>query len=309
MACPETGAKSVVSYAVQTNADTPATTGFQEIPVTNFGLSLTKEVLESAAITNTKEVERHGNRQVSGDITVELAAGLYDDLLESAMFGEWDNSFAGPDQLIVGTTAKYFTFQDAATSINQNRLYTGCTVGSMSVSVAPNAMVSPTFNLLGRDSSISTTRISGTSYGDLVPFDAYSGSLLIGDAGAIGSAGQVTQIDFTVEHGLEQAFVVGSETSVCTPKGQTMVSGSFTLHYTDDDAITRFVEEVESALNVTVNDPSGVNEYGFIFPRIKINSAGTPYGGQGARFVEVVFSALRDTVYNSPLVITRPDTT
>lgn len=309
MACPETGAKSVVSYAVQTDADTPATTGFQEIPVTNFGLSLTKEVLESAAITNTKEVERHGNRQVSGDVTVELAADLYDDFLESAMFGTWDNSPAGADELIVGTTAKYFTFQDAATSIGQNRLYTGCTVGSMSVSIAPNAMISPTFSFLGRDGSISTTRISGTSYGDLVPFDAYSGSLLIGDTGAIGTEGQVTQIDFTVEHGLEQAFVVGNAASVCTPKGQTMVSGTFTLHYTDDDAITRFIEEVESALNVTVNDPSGANEYGFIFPRIKVNSADTVLSGQGMRTVEVAFSALKDSTYGSPLVITRPDTT
>ena len=61
MACPETGARSVISYGVQTNFTTAFAGTFQEIPVTSFGLDLTKETLESAAMTNTREVERQGN--------------------------------------------------------------------------------------------------------------------------------------------------------------------------------------------------------------------------------------------------------
>jgi len=60
---------------------------------------------------------------------------------------------------------------------------------------------------------------------------------------------------------------------------------------------------------VSVNDPTGANQYSFQFPRIKINGADVPVdGGTGSRVITLPFVALYDATEGSNLVISRPDT-
>jgi hypothetical protein len=309
MACPAQGSRTNFSYITETSLGVTPSGNFTEVPILSHSLALSKEELQGNDIGIMEEVSRHGNRMVAGDISVDLRSELFDAFLESALRNTWDNSpSSSPDILKIGETAKTFTLEDAASDISQYQLFTGCTMNTLNLSMAPNQMISATFGVMGIDYSIGGTGKNLDEYDrSIQPFDAYSGSLLLGDTGSAGSSAQVTSLDFTLTNNIENAFVIGSDVSQCLVRGRTEVTGSFTAHFLDDSTMNRFLNEVESALSVSVNDPTGNNEYNFVFPRIKINSANAPLEGQGIRLVNCEFRALRDDTEETSFYIERPD--
>lgn len=309
MACPETGSRSTLSYIPEVTWGTTPAGNFTELPYSTHSLTLTKETLAGNDMSIMDQVERHGNEQVGGDIVADLRSGLFDALLESVFFNTWDSSPVSlPDILTIGTTQKTFTFEDAGNTVDVYRLYTGVLMNSLQVSIAPNQMVTATFGALGKGTSTSGTGKTVTDYDrSIAPFDSHSGSLLFGDSGAAGSAAEVTSIDFTINNQIEPSFIVGSPTAECLPRSRTVVNGSFSIFLTGTDTIDRFINEVESGLEIPVNDPSGSNEYTFGFPLIKVNSADTVVDGPGQRLVSVNFTALEDTTLNTSAWVKRPD--
>ena len=311
MTCTAQGSRSSLSYGVETTYGTKASGSYTNLPFSTQSLNLSKERLQGTDIQADRmpRVDRHGNRQTAGDIVVDLREGEYDAFLESAMLGVWDNTPAGPDELKVGTTPKFFSIEDFAADISQARLFTGQTVSSMSVSLAPNQMVTTTFSMIGKDMTISDAEKTQTASAGALPFDAYSGDLSIGDVGSASASAIVTAVDFTVDNAFQPSFVIGDDGPVCLNYGFATIEGTFTAFFADATLIERFLNETETALTVSVNDPSGNNEYTFEFPKIKINSADTSVSGPEGRFVECSFVALYNETEGSNLVIKRPDTT
>jgi hypothetical protein len=212
--------------------------------------------------------------------------------------------------LKIGTTPKSFSIEDAAADISQFRLFTGMTVDTLSVSIAPNSMISATFSMVGKDMTISGTSVDPTKTASSTnqPFDAYSGVMAIGNASAVGgltSVAIITGIDFTVSNALAPTFVVGSDSTPQLEFGMATVEGTITAYFEDAALINRFVSETTSAFQVTVNDPSGASNYTFHFPRVKINGASVPVDGPTSRIVTLPFVALYDTAENSNIEIIR----
>jgi hypothetical protein len=311
MTCTAQGSRSSLSYLTEVTYGTTPAGNFQNLPFSTQSLNLTKERLQGTDIQADRmpRVDRHGNRQTAGDIVVDLRDGEYDAFLESVMLGTWDNTPVGPDELKVGTTPKYFSIEDYAADIDQARLFLGQTVSSMSVSLAPNQMVTTTFSMIGKDMTISDAEKTQTASTGALPFDAYSGDLSIGDVGSTSASAIVTAVDFTVDNAFQPSFVIGDDGPVCLNYGSATVEGTFTAFFADAALINRFLDETETALIVSVNDPEGANEYTFEFPKIKINSADTSVSGPEGRFVECSFVALYNATEGSNLVIKRPDTT
>lgn len=306
------GSRSSLSYIVESTFGTTPAGNFTNLPFSTHSLNLTKDRVQGNDIQSDRmpRVDRHGNRQVGGDIVVDLRDGDYDALLESVMLSTWDSSPASlPDELKVGTTPKYFSFEDYAADIDQARLFTGCTVSSMGISLASNQMVTTTFTVVGKDMSISATQKTQDAASGAAPFDAYSGDLQIGNVGSLSASAIVTSVDFTIDNAFSPTFVIGSATTPRLHSGRAIVEGSFSAYFEDAALLNRFLDETESALEVTVNDPTAANQYGFLFPRIKINSADVSVSGPESRMVECSFVALRDATEATNLKITRPDTT
>ena len=311
MTCTAQGSRSSLSYLTEVTYGTTPAGSFQNLPFSTQSLNLSKERLQGTDIQADRmpRVDRHGNRQTAGDIVVDLRDGEYDAFLESVMLGTWDNTPVGPDELKVGTTRKFFSIEDYAADIDQARLFLGQTVSSMSVSLAPNQMVTTTFSMIGKDMTISDAEKTQTASAGALPFDAYSGDLSIGDVGSASASAIVTAVDFTVDNAFQPSFVIGDDGPVCLNYGSATIEGSFTAFFADAALIERFLNETETALTVSVNDPAGANEYTFEFPKIKINSADTSVSGPEGRFVECSFVALYNDTQGSNLVIKRPDTT
>lgn len=304
------GSRTRLSILPEVTFGTTPVGNFTELPFTTHSLNLSKERVTGNDIQSDRmpRVDRHGNRTAAGDIVVDLRNGNYDSLLESLMFSSWVTGT--PDTLKVGTTLKSLSVEDYLSDIDQAKLFTGMVVSQASFSMQPNQMVTTTFSMVGKDMAVSTTEKTVTAATVNQPFDAYSGDFRIGDHdGALSALTAVTSIDFTINNNLNPTFVIGESTTPQLEFGRCEVEGTITAYIEDATLINRFLNETETAFDVSVNDPSGTNEYKFFFPKVKINSADTPVENPQSRLVTLSFVALYDDSMGgeaSNIVIYRP---
>ena len=297
------GSRSSLSYIVESTFGTTPAGNFTNLPFSTHSLNLTKDRVAGNDIQSDRmpRVDRHGNRQVAGDIAVDLRDADYDDFLESAMLNTWATIV-----LKVGVAPKFFSIEDYAADIDQARLFTGMTVSSMGISLAPNQMVTTTFGMVGKDMTIGAVQKTQDAASGAAPFDAYSGDIAIGNVGSSTASGIVTGLDFTLTNSFAPTFVIGDDSAPSLEYGRAEIEGTLTAYFEDAALITRFLNEVESELEVSVNDPTGANAYTFLFPRIKINSADVGVDGPTSRIINMSFVALYDATEGTNLSITRP---
>jgi hypothetical protein len=298
------GSRSSLSYIVEsTFGSTPAEGSFINLPFSTHSLNLTKDRVAGNDIQSDRmpRVDRHGNRQVSGDIVVDLRDADYDAFLESALLNTWSSNV-----LKVGTTPKFFSIEDYAADIDQARLFAGMSVSTMAISLAPNQMVTTTFGMVGKNMTISQTQRTQTAASGAAPFDAYSGDIAIGNVASSSAVAIVTGLDFTLNNSFAPTFVIGDDAAPSLEYGRAEVEGTMSVYFENAALINRFLNETESEISVSVNDPTGVNAYTFLFPRVKINSADVGVDGPTSRVIKMSFVSLFDTTQATNLKITRP---
>jgi hypothetical protein len=297
------GSRSSLSFITEATFGTTPAGNFTNLPFTTHSLNLTKDRVAGNDIQADRmtRVDRQGNRQVGGDIVVDLRDGDYDSFLEAAMLNTWATNV-----LKVGVTPKFFSVEDYAADIDQARLFTGLTVSTMGISLAPNQMVLTTFGMVGKDMTMSATEKTQDAASGAAPFDAYSGDLAIGNVGGSSAVAIVTGLDFTLNNSYAPTFVIGDDSAPSLEYGRAEVEGTLTAYFEDASLINRFLNETETEIEVSVNDPTGANAYTFQFPRVKINSADVGVDGPTSRMISMSFVALYDTTEGTNLKITRP---
>ena len=299
------GSRSGLSYVKETTYGvTPATPTLIQIPAKPGTLQLTKETLKGEDITPDRmnRVSRHGNRQIGGDIVCDLRAGDFDDFLEGVFFNTWAS-----DILKIGTSLKSFSIEDAMEDISQYRLYSGCAISSMAVSIKINSMVNTTFTFVGKD--LSTTTISvdptKTAYSANEPFDAYTQTMKIADAGgSLAAIAVITGIDFTINNNINPTFVLGSATTPQLEYGRATVEGTITAYVEDMTLFNRFLNETATAIEVPLVDLDG-NVYTFLFPNCKLNTGEIALDGEASRTISISFEALYDATEGTAVKLTR----
>ena len=294
------GSRSSLSYIVESTFGTTPAGNFTNLPFSTHSLNLAKDRVAGNDIQSDRmpRVDRHGNRQVGGDVVVDMRDADYDEWLEAAMLNTWSTNV-----LKVGTTPKFFSIEDYAADIDQARLFTGMTVNTMGVSLAPNQMVTTTFGMVGKDMTIGATEKTQDAASGASPFDAYSGDLSIGDVGAGSASAIVTGLDFTLTNGYAPTFVVGDDSAPSLEFGRAEVEGTLSAYFEDAALVNRFLDETETEIEVSVGD--GTNTMTFLFPRVKINSADVGVDGPTSRVISMSFVALYDTTEATNLKITR----
>ena len=297
------GSRSSLSYIVESTFGTTPAGNFTNLPFSTHSLNLTKDRVAGNDIQADRmpRVDRHGNRQVSGDIVADLRDADYDAFLESAMLNTWATNV-----LKVGTTPKFFSIEDYAADIDQSRVFTGMSVSTMGVSLAPNQMVTTTFGMVGKDMTISGTEKTQDAASGAAPFDSYSGDIGIGNVGGASSVAIVTGLDFTLTNSFAPTFVIGDDSAPSLEYGRAEVEGTLTAYFEDAALINRFLNETETEIEVSVDDPTGANAYTFLFPKVKINSADVGVDGPNSRIINMSFVALYDATEGTNLKITRP---
>lgn len=303
------GSRSGLAWITEsTFGITPTTPALTYLPYTSHSFDMTKDRVQGNDIQPDRmlRVDRHGNRKVAGDMVADLRKGHYDHFMESAFMSTWDTNV-----LKIGTAIKSFSIEDSANatpSTDAYRLFSGMSVSKLAVSVKPNSMVTGTFSFVGED-MIASTSPTGTSSQPAFmynPWDAYSGTIKIGDSGgSLSSLATVTGVDFTIDNGFNPTFVIGSSTTPQIEYGRATVEGTITAYFEDLSLINRFINETESAFEIQTDSPETSQGMTWLFPRIKINGAAVPVAGPTSRIITLPFVALYDTTTATSIQVTR----
>lgn len=304
------GANSRLTIAAEMSFGVlPSSPSFSTLPIRSHSLTLAKERVQGADILGDRMafVDRHGNRSATGSIEVDLRRGDYDLLLESAFF----NAFDSNDHLVIGTTPRFLALEDAALDIAQFRQFSGCLVNTATFNIAPNQMVQTTFDIVGRNMVQAGTSLDSTPNAPdgFEPFDSFNGALLEGGLGTNDGLCIVSALQFSIANDVTPAHVIlceaNQDVAAQMQYGMATVEGTMTVYYEDAALINKFLNETESELSVTVDDPTGANGYTFYFPRIKYNGANVPLANMQSRMIELPFVALKDTSAGYSLRLTR----
>lgn len=286
-----------------TYGTTPATPVFDALRHLGTTLATAKDALVAQELRADRQISDHqyGVRQVGGDITSELTyGGTVDDILEAALGGTW-----ATDVLKAGTTRRSFSIMRDFSDITTGRyqLYTGCEFNTLALTNAANSQLQLTLGVIGQDMSSGDSAPAGATF----PAAATSGQMT-GTLGAVNeggsSIGVVTEVNFTLENGLEIKPVIGSQLTLEPSIGRSDVTGQMTAYFETNAQLLKFLNETASSLDFTAVDAAG-NSYLFDFPNIKYSGGDNPTSGEGAIAVTMPFQALYDATDTSNLVITR----
>jgi len=298
-----TGSRHDMAYVAESIfGTTPTTPVFTPIRHNGTTLGLSKDAIESEELREDRQVAhyRHGNKSVSGDVNFEMSYGSYDDLLEAALAGTW-----ATDVLKAGTTRRSFTVERHHEDIGKYLRSTGCSMNTLSLSIAPNSMVTGSFGIVGKGFAVSSSAVSGATYNaetTTAPFDSFTGSITEGGSGIA----VVTALELSIDNGMEALYVVGSDESLEPSIGKSMVTGSITAYFEDSTLIDKFIAETESSIQFVLTDLAG-NSYTVDLPKVKYNSGNPEVGGPGAITVSLDFVALYDSGEGTQIKVTRAD--
>lgn len=297
-----TGSRHTLHFVAESTwGTTPATPTWTPCPITGVSLGMTKDALESGKLRADRQVEdlRHGNRQIAGDINGEFEYGSFDALLEAMAMGTWTANV-----LLAGLTRRSFTFErffDLTT--NEYHRYTGCEVNSLSLSVAPNAMVETTFGIIGRDMTTGTTQVAGSTYSAALansPYDSFTGTISEGGS----PIADVTAIELNWENGMELANVIGSPLTLRPSDGKSRLTGTLTAFFQNRTLYDKFLNETSSSLEFTLTDPDS-QSITFELPNIKYTGGNPDVSGEGQVTIALEFTALYSAGDSSQVIITR----
>lgn len=229
------------------------TTGGQITPNQN---SITSDEIRSD-LRAGKPVRTSQN--ASGDINVEWSYTTLDDILEGMMMESWSS-----DVLVDGTTKKSYTFEDRFDSLDTSQflVYTGCRIGSVSMSLGIGSIVSGSFGVeaAGFSRSATTAGTGTTSATTTGPWNTVDmvETLTEGTSGGAESAlAKVTGVELNITRDLRHKQEIGELASFDIGVGRLLVTGSVTQYFEDADLITAWEGFTDRGLSLQFNDEAG----------------------------------------------------
>ena len=149
--------------------------------------------------------------------------------------------------VIAGTTLRTYTMQKFFSGLTGNKYehFLGCAYNGLTLNVAPNAITTGTFAMVGQDKlsdQVSPVRPTTLTPTTNQPYDSYTGALTI-DGTTVGVA---TSAEITMSRGLEPAFVIGSDKAARLLPARYTVDISLDAYLEDFDFVNNFINETES---------------------------------------------------------------
>jgi hypothetical protein len=205
---------------------------------------------------------------------------------------------------LTGHTDDSYTIEEYYADIAQSEVYTGMKVGTMNVQLPATGLVTTDFSFMGKDLTQTGTSqyfTSPTVQGTDGIFASVNGVLLVNGA----PVGLVTSADFSVDRGMENATVVGSNSVADIFTGRIRVTGNFSTYFIDGVFRGYFDNEdvVSLVLLVTTSEAANSDFVSFVLPKIKVNSA-TKDDGENGIIQTHSFTALLNDVTTSGLPAT-----
>lgn len=271
----------------------------REFRMTSCSIVLNKNSFQSNEIRRDAQIAdlRHGVKQASGDLGFELSFGAFDDFLAAAIRGEWENNV-----LVAGIHTPTFTFERAFEDIDQHQVFTGCAVNTLSLDMQSDAMITGTIGIIGKGSEFVNEPAAKVIEPAPMhsPLDCFHGALSVDGV----DMAVVTGISLSIDNGIQPANVLARDEAVELIPGQINASGTLTAYFENLDLIDRFVNETETAIEITLGS-GGPGTYILKLPRVKFSTGSNPTDGAGPIMLSMSYQALLDTCTGTNVLIER----
>lgn len=282
---------------------TPATPAWKPIRHNTTNIGLTKNTLQSEELRSDRQIAdfRHGTRQVGGEVAVELSFGSFDDVLEALLCGTWAS-----DVLKAGTTRRSFSvlrhFEDLGAGQKPYHVFTGVEYNTLKLAVSTEAIVKATFGVVGKDLSLAESAPTGSTYvaaTTTAGMDSFTGVLTEGGS----QIAIVTEIELTLENGIEPRFVIGSKSTIRPSIGRSVATGQITAYFEGASLLEKFINESSSSLQFELTD--GTSKYTFTIPKLKYTGGQPDVQGEGPILLTMPFQAVLNSADGTQIMVTR----
>lgn len=203
------------------------------------------------------------------------------------------------DYMRIGTTAKSFAYEEGFMGQDTPSycVFNGVEIASMSLNIEAGAIVTGSFEFLGKVESCSTTSLDST------PTEAPTNDVLnavnnvarISEGGsAIVSPNYAKRLNFTVNNNLRERMAIGTLGLIGIGVGDADVTGSVMTYFGDLTTYQKFTNGTATSLFTVVAKDSRANV--FSFPKVKFEQGNKDASARNQDvMVELPFRALRDT--------------
>lgn len=215
----------------------------------------------------------------------------------------------------VGALPESMCFEKAFPDLDtpQYFLYNGMRINKGSFDFKPAGPVAASFDLAGRERTISGTSIDETPTDNgHNPFTGFEAELQEGGV----SIGIVTALKFDIDNDLQtDLYVIGGGGKVHSiPAGKNKVSGTMTTIFADMGTLNKAIAKTESSLKITLTHGTGAGTTGnesieFFIPELKLKESDPVIKDAKGIMLEVPFEAYyNDSASASTIVVTIKNT-
>jgi len=177
-------------------------------------------------------------------------------------------------------------------------LTTGCEVTGFTFDCSVNALVTGTFNIIGRDYSVSATAPSGSTYtapGVDAPYASVDGLILIDEA----PIGYITSMSFGIDNAASPQYEIGNDFAAFIEQGRGNTTMSLSSFFVDSTLFNKFVNEDELSVRLTLTSTDGLTQVHF--PRVVLTSGAPEVNGEGSITQTFDAQALAPSTNTTPL--------
>jgi hypothetical protein len=300
--------RTSLRYQEETVWNTPVTTNMKRLRMTGESIVPEVENITSNELRSDRMISDliQVSRQNTGGFDFELSFGSFDDLLEGALFGDWNT-----DVLKQGIVEHSYTIEKAHEDIDEYFLFSGMMVNSFNLTLATSAIATGSFGFLGSDASLSqatnATTLTAANSNSIMNCMGNVASLLEGTYGGTLTAFTgiyVQELSVAIANNLRPVMAIGSNVMQEIAVGKADITGTLNAYFTSDRLFDKFLAGTAVAIQFQITD--GTNSYTVLIPKVKFQTESIPAPGQDQDVIEnLTWTAIRDSVTDTMLQITR----
>lgn len=214
--------------------------------------------------------------------------------------------FITSSRLVNGTVERSFTVERGLTDVNQYFAYRGMNLSKMDLNFQSGAIVTGSFNFMGRDSVRSgTTQLPGTPVASQTydVMNAVNGVGNLLENGTTLAGTFIKSLKFSVDNKLRARDAIGILGAASIGPGTLEVTGEIEVYLADGTMYDKFVNNTASSITWTAAD-GAKNGYAFTFPKVKFQDAKVQAGGLDQDVMLMMpFTALMDATTGKTFII------
>lgn len=203
-----------------------------------------------------------------------------------------------------GNTVRSYTFEVRHEDINQFRQYRGFVVSKMDIKLSVGAIVTGTFDFMGKSFKLLQATSMGASPAEaqaFTPANATRGVFDVFEGGeSLSATTYIKSADISIDNSLRVQDAIGVFGTAGIAAGTMKITGKQEVYFTDEVMYQKMLDGVSSSFSLPILDVDG-NGYVYHFPRIKYTAAKVAVGGQDQdNMLSMDWQALPDITPGSP---------